>query len=72
MPRSPRAAIIRSSLRDGTFRYFTLGVRYEFNPQWSAAVELLYVPLNVRRPPEFALDQDSLTSVRVQLRCAID
>lgn len=56
----------------GALRYFTLGVRYEFNPQWSAAVELLYVPLNVRRPPEFALDQDSLTSVRVQLRCAID
>lgn len=52
----------------GNLPWFTLGVRRELAPWWSLAVELLYVPLQVRRPPDFALDADPLGSVRVQLR----
>ena len=52
--------------------WFTIGVRHDFNSQWGLAAELLYVPLDVRRPPSFALDKDPLTSVRVQLRYSAD
>jgi hypothetical protein len=52
--------------------WFTVGVRHDFDPHWSVGVELLYVPLDVRRPPEFALAQDPLTSLRVQLRYSAD
>jgi hypothetical protein len=57
---------------DGNLPWFTLGVRRDLNPQWSLAVEWLYVPLDVRRPPDFSLDEDPLSSVRVQLRYAAD
>ncbi len=52
--------------------WFTFGVRHDFSPQWSLAAELLYLPLEVRRPPSFSLDKDPLTSVRVQLRYSAD
>jgi hypothetical protein len=48
--------------------WFTIGARYAFNEQWSLGVELLRVPLDVRRPPDFGLQSDPLSSVRVQLR----
>jgi hypothetical protein len=48
--------------------WLTIGARHHFDPQWSLAAELLYVPLDVRRPPSFSLDRDPLGSVRVQLR----
>jgi len=57
-------------ISDGTLPWFTIGVRHDFNPQWSLGAELLYVPLDVRRPPDFSRANDPLTSVRVQLRYA--
>jgi hypothetical protein len=52
--------------------WFTIGTRYAFNEQWSFGVELLHVPLDVRRPPDFGLQSDPLSSVRVQLRYSPD
>jgi hypothetical protein len=57
---------------DGNLPWFTIGVRHEFDPHWSAAVEFLYVPLHVRRPPDLSLESDPLRSVRMQLRYSID
>jgi hypothetical protein len=57
---------------DSDLAWFTVGARYEFMPRSSVAVELLYVPLDVRRPPDFDVSRDSLTSVRLQLRHAFD
>ena len=57
---------------NGNLPWFTIGVRHDFNPQWSLAAELLYVPLDVRRPPDFSPDKDPLTSMRVQLRYSAD
>jgi hypothetical protein len=53
---------------DGNLPWFTIGVRHDLGPRWSLAAELLYVPLDVRRPPEFSRANDPLTSVRAQLR----
>jgi hypothetical protein len=53
---------------NGNLPWFTIGVRHALNQRWSLAVELLYVPLEVRRPPDFSLDNDPLGSLRVQLR----
>ena len=53
---------------NGRLAWYTLGTRYVFDSRWSVAAELLYVPLDVRRPPDFAVESDPLTSVRVQLR----
>ena len=39
---------------DGNLPWLTIGVRHGFDPRWSVAVELLYVPLDVRRPPDFS------------------
>jgi hypothetical protein len=57
---------------NGNLPWLTAGVRHDFGPQWSVGVELLYVPLDVRRPPDFSLDKDPLYSVRLQLRYAPD
>jgi hypothetical protein len=57
---------------NGNLPWVTVGVRHELDPRWQVAAEVLYVPLNVRRPPDFSLDRDSLTSVRVQLRYSPD
>lgn len=53
---------------DGNLPWFTIGVRHELGPRLSLAAELLYVPLDVRRPPDFSRANDPLTSVRAQLR----
>jgi hypothetical protein len=57
---------------NGNLPWLTAGVRHDFGPQWSVGVELLYVPLDVRRPPDFSLDKDPLYSVRLQLRYSPD
>jgi len=57
---------------NGNLPWLTIGVRRDINAQWSLAAELLYVPLDVRRPPDFSLDADPLVSFRVQLRYAPD
>jgi hypothetical protein len=56
----------------GNLPWFTIGARHEFSPRWSLAAELLYVPLDVRRPPGFARASDPLESLRVQLRYSPD
>jgi len=57
---------------DGNLPWLTIGVRHDLGPRLSLAAELLYVPLNVRRPPDFSRASDPLTSVRAQLRYAVD
>jgi hypothetical protein len=52
--------------------WVTAGVRHDFNAQWSLGVELLYLPLGVRRPPDYPLEQEPLTSLRMQLRYSAD
>lgn len=52
--------------------WLTAGVRHDFDRHWSVGMELLYVPLDVRRPPDFNRGQDSLYSVRGQLRFSGD
>jgi hypothetical protein len=71
---APLATRIERTLvtSDSDLVWFTLGARYEFAPRTSLAVEALYVPLDVRRPPDFEVSRDSLTSIRVQLRYAFD
>lgn len=57
---------------NGILAWFTLGARVELDARWSIAGEFLYVPLDVRRPPEYELERDPLKSVRVQVRYAVD
>ncbi|MDH5263181.1 MAG: hypothetical protein OEX21_00380 [Betaproteobacteria bacterium] len=57
---------------DASLPWFAIGVRHAFDPQWSLAAEWLHVPLDVRRPPDFARDSDPLGSLRVQLRYSPD
>ena len=52
----------------GVLPFATVGVTREITPRWDAGIELLYVPLHVRRPPDLVQKSDSLTSVRLQLR----
>jgi hypothetical protein len=57
---------------NGNLPWITLGARYTIDPRWSMGVEMLYVPLDVRRPPEAPSVSDPLWSVRGQLRYAFD
>ena len=52
--------------------WLTFGARYAFDRRWSAGVEMLYVPLDARRPPDAPSVSDPLWSVRAQLRYAFD
>jgi len=53
---------------NGTLRYGAIGVRRDFGRHWSLGTEVLYVPLHVRRGDAAARTNDSLTSLRLQLR----
>ncbi len=57
---------------DSNLPWVAIGARHDFDPRWSLAVELLYVPLSVRRPPDFSSAGDPLTSLRAQLRYTRD
>ena len=57
---------------NGNLPWLTFGARYAFDPRWSMGVEMLYVPLDVRRPPEASSVSDPLWSVRGQLRYSFD
>ena len=52
----------------GVLPFATVGAGYDIGNGWDLGIELLYVPLHVRRPPAFTRENDPLTSVRVQLR----
>ncbi|HXD04781.1 MAG TPA: hypothetical protein VN680_01950 [Burkholderiaceae bacterium] len=51
-----------------TVPYIALGGRRDLSRHWSVAAEAMYVPLYVRRPPGLERENDSLTSLRLQLR----
>jgi hypothetical protein len=53
---------------NGFKRYFVAGVGRDVNTRLSVGLEVLYVPLSVRRDPSVSAGDDSLTSVRLQLR----
>lgn len=57
---------------NGSLRWLTFGARYGLAPRSSVAVEMLYVPLEVRRPPDAPRVSDPLWSVRGQFRYAFD
>lgn len=53
----------------GVLPYLGVGAsRALMNTRWSVGVEVLYVPLDVRRDQDAAPDNDPLTSLRLQLR----
>ena len=51
--------------------WFTAGARYAIDARWSVAGEVLYVPLDVRRPPDDRRESDPLIGVRLQLRYVV-
>lgn len=53
---------------NGTLQYGAIGLRRDVGRHWSIGTEVLYVPLHVRRGDAVARTNDSLTSVRLQLR----
>jgi len=52
----------------GILPFVALGTSRDIGPHWNLGVELLHVPLRVRRAPDFARESDPLTSARLQLR----
>ena len=48
--------------------YMALGVGRDLGNRWGLGLEVLYVPLAVRRDPNAGRQNDALTSVRMQLR----
>lgn len=53
---------------NGTLQFGAIGVRRDIGLHWSLGTELLYVPLHVRRGDAAERTNDSLTSVRLELR----
>ena len=51
----------------GPMRYGTLGASYDLDTHWNLGAEVLYVPLKVQREINGPIQNDPLTSVRVQL-----
>lgn len=52
--------------------YVAIGTRRDLGRHWNAGMELLHVPLDVRRDPDGPLQHDPLTSLRLQLRWRLD
>jgi len=53
---------------DDVLPFVTLGVHRELGAHWSMGMEVLHVPLTVRRNADAGREHDALTSLRVQLR----
>lgn len=51
----------------GVLPYAAIGMGRALGPQWHAAAELLYVPIDVRRTPG-EVENDALASLRLRLR----
>ena len=56
----------------GSMPFATVGVSRDLDAQWNLGVEVLYVPLQVRRQPDAPSQSDPLTSVRLQLLYRFD
>lgn len=52
--------------------FATLGATRELGARWNLGLELLYVPLQVRRRADAAREDDALTSLRLELRYRVD
>lgn len=52
----------------GTLPYVAIGASRNLDERWKLAVEVLHVPLRVRRGADAARESDPLTSLRLQLR----
>lgn len=48
--------------------FFVLGTSRDLGTHWSVGMEILHVPLTVRRDPDASRERDPLTSLRLQLR----
>ena len=46
---------------------FALGGSYALTPRWRAGAELLHVPMDVRRDPQRASQDDAFTGLRLRL-----
>ena len=57
----------RLTARD-TLPFIALGASRELGTRWSVGLEILHVPLTVRRDPGAPRERDPLTSLRLQLR----
>jgi hypothetical protein len=56
----------------GSLPFATIGASKDLDRQWNLGVEVLYVPLRVQREPGAPTQDDSLTSVRLQLLYRFD
>ena len=52
--------------------YLAIGTGRDLSAHWRVGVELLHVPLTVRRGPGASPDSDPLTSLRLQVRYQVD
>jgi hypothetical protein len=52
----------------GVLPFVAIGTGRDIGAHWRVGVELLHVPLEVRRGPGAARENDPLTSVRIQIR----
>lgn len=52
--------------------FIAAGGSRDVGPRWSLAMEMLYVPLAVKREPDVPRQNDPLTSLRLQLRYRAD
>lgn len=51
----------------GVLPFFVLGVERELAPQWRLGVDLLHVPLDVRREPEGRVENDAYTALALRV-----
>lgn len=56
----------------GSMPFATIGVSRDLDAHWNLGVEVLYVPLYVQRTPNTPSENDSLTSLRLQLLYRFD
>ena len=52
----------------GVLPFATIGTSRDLDARWNLGMEVLYVPLHVRRGLDAPRETDSLTSLRLQLR----
>ena len=66
--RSAQLISIPQLSTSGTAPYIAVGLGGDLAPRWEIATEALYVPLDVRRRDDGAVESDAFWSLRVMLR----
>lgn len=56
----------------GVLPFATIGASRDLDARWNMGVEVLHVPLRVRREPDAPRESDPLTSLRLQVRYRFD